>query len=463
TFHKQKQKGSMAYNNSATRVPMIAQACQWVPTLLDFVYGKEESFAITHENAVALYHLAEFFRNQQLFKQVAAFLTASLSSSMCRDTLAIYYVDCVYYDLHDLLSHILDACSRELLGMVREGNSYSDLLDEMSPTHFSQVLLDVPETDTDADTKSAILLTRLVSQYCSMHKAELSIETFETFTSRIRVLDSSSALSLLEASLDYDFATYKKGNESQESISSLVFFQRECIGTLSEEWEQLLDIDQERITRIMRTLSLRKEHENVLVDWFQKTLIRASNQLSTVRSDKEALQYEYDTLKKDHKVVVEDLEYAHNKYATLQRNYTTTKSEMKTQISSWVKKNEGHTLERQADEEQWKLDRSRWEMERQKCEYEKFEMNQQIHHLQQELRAATATSQEQTTRETTSSGGGSRSNNHATRAPLPNIIDDSLSVATEDAENNSMAADDTVGYAGIYPFTNGLHPKFRLF
>jgi hypothetical protein len=449
------QKG-LAYNNHATRVPMIAQACRWVPSLLDFVYGKQ-SFAITHENAVALYYLADFFHNQQLLKQVMEFLNASLASTKCRATLSVYYVDCVYYDLHDLLAHVLDACARELLGMVQDGSHYSDLLDEMSSSHFALVLSDIPESE--ADSKDAISLTRLVSHYCSMHQSELSMEMFETFTSRIRVLDSSSALSLLEASLNYDFAAHKERNVSQESISSLVFFQRECIGTLSEEWEQLLEIDQDRITRIMRTLSLREEHENILVDWFQKTLIRASSQLSTMRKDKDLLQQRYNTLRKEHEVVLDDLEYAHNKYATLQRNYTTTKSEMKTQISSWVKKNEGHNLERQADEEQWKLDRSRWQMEKQKWEYEKFEMDRQIQQLRHELHAAAQPSQNkpQNIRKR-----NSKERNHAV---LAHVISDSISVASEETpENNSIAADDdVVGYEAYYPFTNGLHPQFSLF
>jgi hypothetical protein len=76
------------------------------------------------------------------------------------------------------------------------------------------------------------------------------------------------------------------------------------------------------------------------------------------------LQKQNAALKKEYDEVVEDLEFAHTKYATLQRNYSLTKSEMKTQISAWVKKSEGHVMERQADEEQWKLDRS-WEREKQ--------------------------------------------------------------------------------------------------
>ena len=165
----------------------------------------------------------------------------------------------------------------------------------------------------------------------------------------------------------------------------------------------------------------------------------------------------------EHDLVVEDLEYAHNKYATLQRNYTTTKSEMKTQISSWVKKNEGHSLERQADEEEWRLDRSRWEMDKQKWEYEKFEMNRQIQQLRQELQAASQASHSKPRKEGfihDRSEKDSKAKNKT--VPPVHVIDDSLSDATP--ENNSMAAeDDVVGYEAYYPFTNGLHPKLNLF
>ena len=80
------------------------------------------------------------------------------------------------------------------------------------------------------------------------------MEMFESLIRRITVLDSSSALTLLEASLDYDLEIYNDRTEWKDSISALIFFQRECIGTLTEEWEELLDMDQDRIARIMASI-----------------------------------------------------------------------------------------------------------------------------------------------------------------------------------------------------------------
>jgi BTB/POZ domain len=462
-----------------TRVPLIAQACAWVPHFLDFVYNKD-SFALSSENAVGLLYLAEFFQNPLLDRAVVDFLEDQLDD---RSSLVVFYVDAVYYDMKELLeSVILPIIARELPAMVRDQYPYSDLLDEMSPTHFSEVLANTP--GGTKETAEAIILTRLITKYCSLHPKDLSLEQFETFVHRISVLDSSSALTLLEASLEYDLATKSKNynttgtRDSKSSSSSLVIFQRECVGTLAEEWEQLLDIDQERITRIMRTLSLFEEHENVLVDWFQKTLIRASHQLLKERRDKENLKEEHDQLKKEHKLVLEDLEFAHNKYASLQRNYTTTKSEMKTQISSWVRKNEGHTLERQADEEQWKLDRSKWEMDRQKWENEKFELHRQLQQLQGELKVAKKEQQQQQQQRPPRVQQQRYLQQHQQQQPqlqptnvdrnirnLPSYLDDSASVTTEPtAENNSMTEDEQAGYLETYyHLTNGLHPNFRLF
>jgi hypothetical protein len=462
---------SLAFpENHTSRVLLIHQACVWVPHFLDFVYGKE-SFVLAQENAVGLLYLADFFQNPSLHQFVMEFISEDLaiSSPTCRSSLPVYYVDAVYYDSNDLLDKtILMACARELPAMIHDQYPYSGILKELSPTHFSQVVTNFPEElDDTTSSSSAILLTRLITKYCSLHQAELSKEQFVSFISRISVLDSLSALTMLETSLAFDVVAFQNEQQHNNVIqlasnvspsSELVLFQRECVGTLSEDWEQLLDNDQQRITRIMHSLSLQKEHENVLVDWFQKTLIRASNQLLEERHEKDNLQKAYDALQDEHKLVIQDLEFAHSKYASLQRNYTTNKSEMKTQISSWVKKNEGQSLERQADEEQWNLDRSRWEMDRQKWEYEKLELHLRVQQLEEEL--TLAEQQHQSQPQAAQQATNSRRFNRA----LPSHLDNTMSTSTEPTiENDSMSEHELVGYETYYPLTNGFHPQFRLF
>ncbi|KAG7347791.1 BTB/POZ domain containing protein [Nitzschia inconspicua] len=456
-----KNTATAGKNNNTTRVPLISRACQWVPQLLDFCYGKS-NFELSATNALGLWYLAEFFGNPMLRRTVVDFLDDDLNiTTTCRSNLPVYYIDAVYYDLNQLLDHvILPTYAQELPAMVQEHVPYSEMLNELSPTHFSQVIQGIIIYEVETST-SAMILTRLVTDYVLLYQTDLSFEHFETFISRITFLDSPSALTLLEASLQYDCAGEKnkrnKNVSSSDSVSSsLIHFQRECVGTLSEEWEQLLNIDQERITRIMRTLSLREEHENILVDWFQKTLIRASDQLVKERQENNKILKEHEKLKKDHQMVLEDLEFAHNKYASLQRNYTIAKSEMKTQISSWVRKNEGQSLERQADEEQWMLDRSKWEMDRRKWEYEKYELHQQLQELQEELINTKQQHKLQLEKVQKHPQQKQRqlTNSQIAKRTLPSYLDDSVSTG----ENDSLTEEEQLGYIETYY----LHPKFRL-
>ncbi|OEU17354.1 BTB/POZ domain-containing protein [Fragilariopsis cylindrus CCMP1102] len=366
--------------NRTTRVPLIARSCRIIPCFLDYTYGNGQ-FEITNENALGLCYLADYFRNHSLWDHATDYIEDDLGTVDGREHLCQYYIDSLYYDQGEFLEHILGVCSRDLLSMIEENISCTNLLGEITPKHLCLILAEM-EQPTES---SSIYMTRLITEYCCLHRKELSMELFDDFTSRLLVLNSSSAITLLESSLEYEFAPYKDLNTSQDSISSLILFQQQCIGTLSEEWEQLLELDQNRVTRIMRALSLREEHQNILVDWFQKTLIRASNQLSVSRQEKETIQQELSTLKSQHEVITDDLQAAHKATAISDRNHRTTKSEMKTQISSWMRKNEGTNRDRVADEQKWEHERMQWQLKHQRWKHEKSKMNHELKRLRKTL------------------------------------------------------------------------------
>lgn len=423
---------------------MISQACQWIPQFLDYMYGKDEQFDLSYEKAMGLLHIAGFFRNQALWSLASEFIEDDMHKS--GEHLQRYYSDAVYYDQSEFLVRVLHACAHDLMSMGGDEGDVSHhthLLDEISPLHFAQILAEINHENSehhddggdDDDPKEAdICMTRLVSKFCSLHQNEIPMELFEHFVRPLKVLDSSSALTLLEISLEYDFNLFKDRNEFQDSISHLSFFQRECVGTLSEEWEELLGLDQGRVTRAMVALSAGDEHRSVLVDWFQKTLIRAANQLSTTRAAKELGEKRHDRLQTELKVVVEELKHTQKELEALRFNYATTKTEMKDQISGWVKKSEGQVLERREVEQKWKQEQFRWELDRQEWDYEKAVMNRQMNSLRDELQAIQFP------------GRGM-----ATKYSIRSFMDDSTSIVTDNSfgsseQNSVQFADGSLAY-----------------
>jgi hypothetical protein len=444
--------------NRTTRVPLIARSCKIIPCFLDYTYGNEQ-FEITNENALGLCYLADYFRNHGLWDHATDYIEDDLGTVDGREHLCQYYIDSLYYDQDEFLEHILGVCSRDLLSMVEENISCTNLLSEITPKHLCQILAEM-ERPTES---SSIYMTRLITEYCCLHRKELSMELFDDFTSRLLVLNSSSAISLLESSLEYEFASYKDSNASQDSISSLILFQQQCIGTLSEEWEQLLELDQNRVTRIMRALSLREEHQNILVDWFQKTLIRASNQLSVSRQEKETIQQELSTLKSRYEVITDDLQAAHKATAISDRNHRTTKSEMKTQISSWMRKNEGTNRNRVADEQKWEHERMQWQMKHQRLKHEKSKMNHELKRLRKILSSINDKKNyddhNQHHRTTRNNLDDSDLTNEFNDSNNVGDSNDLTYVSNSSSENNSLV-DDIDNVHGEY--INGMTPQFRI-
>ena len=469
-FRHEETSTTAASFNKTTRVPLIAESCKLVGCFLDYVYGNDQ-FEITNENALGLCYLADYFRNNSLWELATDFIEEDLGKISGLEHLAQYYTDSIYYDQDEFLDHILAVCSKELLGMMEDGIPFTKLLGELTPSHFSKILIHM-EQPTGEELSSSILLTRIITEFCCMHRNELSMDSFDEFTSRITLLDSSSAITLLEASLEYDFIQDKDKNSSkriatQNSTSSLILFQQQCIEKLSEEWEELLELDHSRVTRIMRILAVREEHQAILVEWFQKTVKRASRQLSTSRQETERVKQQNLLMEGRYKKMAERLEQAKEEAAESQRNHNTTKSEMKTQLSSWVRKNEGTNYQRQMEQQQWEHERLRWQMECQQWKHEKSKLKCELNTLRHQLGLRPQHREEYS--DTNSKYSYNQSSPIARDRPIliPNDCsssDGSSSFVSEISlnENSLLAASEISHRRDPHGLTNGMSPQFRI-
>lgn len=465
--------------NKTSRVPLIAESCKMVGCFLDYVYGNEQ-FEITNENALGMCYLADYFRNNSLWELATDFIEEDLGTASGREHLCQYYTDSIYYDQDEFLDHILAVCSRDLLGMVEDGIPCTKLLGELTPSHFLKILVDM-EPPTEEKLSSSLLLTRIITEFCCMHRNELAMERFDNFTRKIILLDSSSAITLLETSLEYDFGSYKANDHSQndvsqDSVSSLILFQQQCIETLSEEWEELLELDQSRVTRIMRILSQREEHQGILVDWFQKTLKRASRHLMASRQETERAQQQKLFMEDRYTEMAEKLEVAQQQTAISQRNHKGTKSEMKTQISSWMRKNEGTNQQRQAEQQQWEHERLKWQMEFQQWKHEKSKLKRELKSLRHKLSLRSTNHADYSDEDTRYSANYENDRRRKTSSPaqdrpfvIPNdcdSYDDSRSYVTDSSsdDNSLLYAVDGVPTRDphAYPLNNGMSPQFRI-
>ena len=464
-------------NSKTTRVPLIAESCKLVGCFLDYVYDNEH-FQITNENALGLCYLADYFRNHSLWELATDFIEDDLSKVSGREHLCQYYTDSIYYDQDEFLDHILSVCSRDLLSILEDGIPCSKLFGELTPSHFMRILVDM-EPPTEEQLSSALLLTRAINEFCCMHRSELSMETFDNFTSRIILLDSSSAVTLLEASLEYDFSIQSDTDEekihgSEDSIASLILFQQQCIETMAEEWEETLELDQSRVTRIMRILALREAHQSILVDWFQKTVKRASSHLMAARHETEKAQQQALLLEDRCKELTDKVEIAEDETALSERNHNTTKSEMKTQISSWMRKNEATNQQRQAEQQQWEHERLRWQMEVQQLQHEKSKLKQELKHLRRQSVVSVSSQQPYSEDHSKYSSPHHRdryrghttiSSSHSRKpfvVPDDNLLsDDSEESYTEESWDNSLLQASR-GSSRRDTMNNGMNPPFRI-
>mmetsp|Transcript_22134 Transcript_22134/g.52644 ORF Transcript_22134/g.52644 Transcript_22134/m.52644 type:complete len:644 (+) Transcript_22134:160-2091(+) len=472
---------STVSGNKRTMVPLVSESCQFIGCFLDHIYGNEQ-FKITYKNALGLCYLADYFRNNSLWELATDFIEEDLGTPIGLEHLSQYYTDSIYYDQDEFLDHILAVCSKELLRMMEDGIPCTKLLMDLTPAHFETVLVDM-ELPTEEDVSSCNLLTRLITQFLCMHEHDMSVESFVNFTSQIIVLNSSSAIMLLEASIACDFGA-KDSNQkilSNDSDSSLILFQQRCIESLSEEWEELLELDQGRVTEVMRTLSLREEHIGMLVDWFQKTLKQASSHLLASRQETERVLQQKLCIENRCEEMAEELDVAQEETAVSQRNHNTTKSEMKTQISSWMRKNEGTNQLRQAEQQQWDHERLKWQIEIQQWKHEKSKMKREIRDLRRKLSLRCAEHQtdyiDDESRKyaaVTQYDNSDRRSSQVQDRPfvIPDDYesddkDDSRSYVTDSSEENSLLNPEDA-FSGrrdphAYPMSNGMSPQFRIF
>lgn len=459
--------------NKMTRVPLIAESCNMVGCFLDYVYGNEQ-FEITNENALGMCYLADYFRNHSLWELATDFIEEDLGTQSGREHLHQYYTDSIYYDQDEFLDHILGVCSLNLLWMMEDGIPCTKLLGELTPSHFLKVLVDM-EQPTGEKLSSSINLTRLITEFCCMHRNELNVKTFDNLTSRILLLDSSSAVTLLEASLEYDWKNDGDQNHaSDDTVSSLISFQQQCIETLSEEWEELLELDQSRVTRIMRILSTRQEHVGILVDWFQKTLKCASIHMMASRQETQKAEQQNLVMEDRFAEMAEKLEVAHEETATSERNHNTTKSEMKTQISFWMRKNEETNKQCQVEQQQWEHERLKWQMVVQQLKHENSNLKN-FRHRPFVRTPIYEDHDDNTTKSSIDRDNGRFRQTQTIPQDRPYVIpddyvdssEDSESYVTESSSERNSLVENPQSYSRrdthAYPVENGTSPRFRIF
>jgi hypothetical protein len=377
-FHDAFSSSNKNNRNHVTRIPLIAQACRLIPLFLDYVYS-QPSFLLHTNTAVGLAYLADYFGQPKLLAQVETFVSQDLK----RDTLHRYYVDSVYYDQHRFLDDlVVNVCSKELPNMT--WSSASALLDELSCDYLVQIL----EKISTSSMENSYDWSTLVAGYCLIHQPELTLTVFEQLTSRLTALDASTAMELLTLELaileeeEEEEKLLREQYDGEDDSSSL---QKRCIQVLAEDWETVCEIDPASVTLLLESLSRRRRKCPLLVDWFQETLTKAHQQVHKMREELNASSDREAFLKKDLHQLVEERNQAIKEVQTQRNHFSSTKTEMKEQISGWVRKHGHEALEWRAEEQKWDQERLLWRMERQQWYAEREEFERQLLSARREL------------------------------------------------------------------------------
>lgn len=179
-----------------------------------------------------------------------------------------------------------------------------------------------------------------------------------------------------------------------------------------------------------------------------------------------------------YKEMVVKLEVAQEQTAVSIRNHNGTKSEMKTQISSWMRKNEGTNQQRQAEHQQWEHERLRWQMECQQWKHEKSKLKRELKNLRQKLSVRSTNNHADYFEENSKySSDHDYHRFRETSSPaqdkpfvIPNdcdSCDDSRSYVTDSSSDDNSLVDAANELPRrdphAYPMINGMSPQFRIF
>lgn len=365
----------------ATRVPLIAKACELIPLFLDFLYDAP-CFQITTDKAVGLAYLASFFQQSKLQQEVETFIEQDLLNT---ETLHSYYMDSVYYDQWQILERLMKVLALELPSLPY--STYSALLEDFSVEYFLQVLELAADSSTSLTTDDSTVGTvptsvswsALVAEFCLVHQPMTS-QAFEKLTNRLTEMDANTALTLLQLELvireeeeEEEGALNKNAQERNSDDGSL---ENKCLEVLAEQWETVCEMDQGLVSFLFVSLAASKSP--FLLQWFQASMQKAHAQLKSTREDFEASAVREATLIKDFETILEERNQALQEAKNLRNHFEATKTDMKEQISGCVRKNENEALERYAEEEKWNQERRLWKIERKRWEKEQMELERQL-------------------------------------------------------------------------------------
>ena len=120
-----------------------------------------------------------------------------------------------------------------------------------------------------------------------------------------------------------------------------------------------------------------------------QTLQQASHEVNGLRQTLQEAKTSRAGLEADLQTVMEERHEARQQAASIRHTFTTAKSEMKEQVSGWVRRHQHSELDRKTEQEHWeeervffKAERDRWLQERSELERELHMTRQQLAHMQ---------------------------------------------------------------------------------
>lgn len=275
---------------STSVITLEDSAADAFPVMLDFIYEGNGEANLDTSKAVALRHLAQYFRIRSLYEVVTCFI----QNDLVADTATTYLSEAVKYHDEKLASAAEDLCAKNM--------------GEINPARFLVLSSDLMKRifASKEMTCESKALSKIVAKYCEGHLHDVDFTLFKSMASEQNMpqVDPESALSLLNL-----FVTFKGG----ESGNSGEHIKTRCIEAASKSWENVMLKSMEisaascesgqRKRPATDTITHRDLPRKVQIDLLEASLVLAKNDLdqSNMRlrscmSEKRSLECEKERL-----------------------------------------------------------------------------------------------------------------------------------------------------------------------
>ena len=227
-----------------------------MPFFLDYIYSTEGKLVINTGNAVGMRHLAQYFGNRILHQKVMKFILSDLSM----ENVLTYYQDSLTVDDEKVTEITAQKCAENILSIDKK----NEMLVHIDPSFFRRIM---GSKHIDSDEKK-YHLSLLLAEYCQLNKKHLDDQDFTRLTSDrfLPLVHFNAALILLEMEADLVV-----NNDDNGVISSL---QERCIKDLTDHWQELSDMKQTEVLRVLRKLT-----SGVVADMLVKSLAKAKEKV----------------------------------------------------------------------------------------------------------------------------------------------------------------------------------------